>query len=270
MIYGRRQFLNTSLRATAGLLLGGAVAPLLAAPTPASAGEKTYTIKKGDTLSRIAQTHGVSLVQLKRRNALTSDRILTGQKLIIPAKPNAAVAAAQAQAALGAAKALVPVSLAEVIAATAKLQVNRQRWKYIVLHHSGIERGTAKGYDAEHRRRGMENGLAYHFVIGNGRDSPEGQIAIGPRWFAQQRGGHVRNAQVNDAGIGICLIGNFETRAPSAKQLAATYALIDWLRSSQVAPNHTLTVHRWVDKNHTVCPGRHFPFAELKRRYKLA
>jgi len=268
MIYGRRQFLNTSLLATAGLLLSGNATPLLAAPpAPAKAGEKTYTIKKGDTLSRIAKTHGIPLAQLKQRNALANDRILTGQKLIIPAKAgNAAAATAAARAAT----VLVPGSLADVIAATAKIQVNRQRWRHIVLHHSGIERGTAKTYDAEHRRRGMEYGLAYHFVIGNGRDSPEGQIAVGPRWFGQLRGGHVRNAQVNDSGIGICLIGNFETRAPSAKQLTATYALIDWLRSGQVAPKHTLTVHRWVDKNHTVCPGRHFPFAELKRRYNLA
>ncbi|KXU38222.1 hypothetical protein AXK11_00795 [Cephaloticoccus primus] len=270
MPYDRRQFLSKSLLGTAGLLLVGSSPPLLGAPAPAKAGEQTYTIKKGDTLSRIASRHGIPLVTLKTRNQLSGDRILVGQKLVIPAKPSAVKAAAANPPATARASVLATSSLAEVIAASAPLRIDRQRWRHIVLHHSGIERGSAKTYDAEHRRRGMENGLAYHFVIGNGRDCPEGQIDIGPRWLKQLRGGHVRDSHVNDTGIGICLVGNFEQRAPSPKQLAATWALIDWLRRGQINPKHTITVHRWVDRNHTVCPGRHFPFAELKRRYKLS
>ena len=44
----------------------------------------TYRVKKGDTLEKIAQDHGVSLSKLKNENNLTNDTIRSGQELIIP------------------------------------------------------------------------------------------------------------------------------------------------------------------------------------------
>ena len=246
MFSSRRQFLQQTLLASAGMLFGG---PALLG---AGKSEITYKVKKGDTLSAIAAHHGVSVADIQRRNRLKGDRILVGQKLMVPVQASN-----------------LP-SLAPVVAATKSIRVDHDRWRYIVLHHSGIEDGNAKAYDAGHRRRGMEHGLAYHFVIGNGRDSGEGEIEIGPRWTKQLRGGHVRSTEVNNTGIGICLVGNFEKRRPSARQLESAFALVDWLRDGQVSPKHKLTVHRWVDRNHTVCPGRNFPFSTLKRRYRLS
>ncbi len=43
-----------------------------------------YVIQSGDTLSRIAQQHRVSIAALRRENGLRSDRILRGQVLQIP------------------------------------------------------------------------------------------------------------------------------------------------------------------------------------------
>ncbi len=43
-----------------------------------------YVIQSGDTLSRIAQQHQVSIAALRRENGLRSDRILRGQVLQIP------------------------------------------------------------------------------------------------------------------------------------------------------------------------------------------
>lgn len=45
---------------------------------------KSYTVKAGDTLSRIAQKYHVTVSALKRKNNLKSDLIRTGQKLKIP------------------------------------------------------------------------------------------------------------------------------------------------------------------------------------------
>ena len=40
------------------------------------------------------------------------------------------------------------------------------RWRWIVLHHSATEAGSAARFDENHQhKRGMENGLGYHFVI---------------------------------------------------------------------------------------------------------
>ncbi|MFN3179125.1 MAG: LysM peptidoglycan-binding domain-containing protein, partial [Thermus sp.] len=42
---------------------------------------QTYTVKKGDTLFRIAQAHGISVRELRELNGLTSDLIHPGQVL---------------------------------------------------------------------------------------------------------------------------------------------------------------------------------------------
>ncbi|HEY0968316.1 MAG TPA: N-acetylmuramoyl-L-alanine amidase [Opitutaceae bacterium] len=242
-------FLQTTGLALLGL--AGGATDLLA--QSASVREIRYTVRRGDTLTLIAQNHGVSVDTIKVRNKLRTDSIQAGQRLIIPTPIVAAPPSA---------------SLAGVIAATRGLSIRRGRWRHVVVHHSGIENGDAKAYDAGHRRRGMEHGLAYHFVIGNGRDSGDGEIEIGPRWRGQIHGGHVRSEAYNESGIGICLVGNFEKRKPGAKQLAALTSLIDWLRTdAPLGVKPAFTVHRWVDRNHTVCPGRHFPYTEMKRRY---
>lgn len=46
----------------------------------------TYTVRKGDSLGKIARKHGVTVQQLKNANNLKSETIHPGQKLKIPAK----------------------------------------------------------------------------------------------------------------------------------------------------------------------------------------
>jgi LysM repeat protein len=53
----------------------------------------TYTVKSGDTLSKIAKRNGISLRALRAANSLSTDHIKVGQKLTIPAKAEAAAAA---------------------------------------------------------------------------------------------------------------------------------------------------------------------------------
>ena len=64
----------------------GATAPksAAAAPKPATAAGGTYIVQKGDILGRIANKHGVKVADLKKANGLTSDKIVVGQKLVIP------------------------------------------------------------------------------------------------------------------------------------------------------------------------------------------
>lgn len=50
----------------------------------------TYTVKKGDTLSKIAQRHGVKVVAIKSLNHLGSDTIRVGQKLYLPSASQSA------------------------------------------------------------------------------------------------------------------------------------------------------------------------------------
>ncbi len=205
-----------------------------------------HVVSKGETLSSIASQYGTSVQKLKSSNGLSSDLIKVGQELTVPDRSNTDL--------------LVPV-----VAATNRIRVDSTRWRYVVCHHSAIEAGNAEVYGKAHKRRGMEHGLAYHFVIGNGRDSGDGEIEIGPRWTKQLRGGHVRSTRVNDSGIGICIVGNLQNRAPTARQRLAMNQLLDFLREGYTRRGVSVTVHKRVDKNHTVCPGRHFPYGDLDR-----
>ncbi len=48
--------------------------------------QNVYAVKSGDTLSRIAARHNTTVNELRNLNHLTTDRIVVGQKLILPPK----------------------------------------------------------------------------------------------------------------------------------------------------------------------------------------
>jgi LysM repeat protein len=71
---------------------GGAAAPAVTggpAATGSSMGEEAYTVKSGDTLTRIAKAHGTTVKAIRAENNLTTDHIKVGQKLKLPAKTEA-------------------------------------------------------------------------------------------------------------------------------------------------------------------------------------
>ena len=90
-----------------------------------------------------------------------------------------------------------------------------QRWTTVVVHHSATDRGSASAFDRGHRGKGWDE-LGYHFVIGNGRGSGDGQIEVGSRWYKQKHGAHCKTPDnyFNEHGIGVCLVGDF-TRSPT-------------------------------------------------------
>jgi LysM repeat protein len=55
-------------------------------PAPTFGGEQHYTVKSGDTLTRIASQHGTTVKALRSANNLKTDKIKVGDKLVIPAK----------------------------------------------------------------------------------------------------------------------------------------------------------------------------------------
>src|SRR5437588_6289949 len=100
--------------------------------------------------------------------------------------------------------------------------VMRRRWQFIVVHNSGTRQGNARIFDYYHRHvRKMPNGLAYHFVIGNGTSTGNDQVEIGNRWVKQMAGGHVHSDYLNYIGIGICLVGDFNRDLPTHAQFEA-------------------------------------------------
>jgi hypothetical protein len=158
-----------------------------------------------------------------------------------------------------------------VIEAIRRAPVKRRRWQFIVVHNSGTRQGNARVFDYYHRHvRRMQNGLAYHFVIGNGTSTGNGQIEVGDRWRRQINGGHVHSDYLNNISLGICLVGDFNRDQPTRAQLDACEELIRYLRQRcggtgrgaiPVKPHREINPPRWP----TDCPGDDFPYSWFRR-----
>lgn len=145
------------------------------------------------------------------------------------------------------------------------------RWQFIIVHNSGTRQGNARAFDYYHRHvRHMQNGLAYHFVIGNGTSTGNGQIEVGDRWRRQINGGHVHSDHLNNIALGICLVGDFNRDQPTRAQLECCEELIRYLRQRCgkvdnhfpiVKPHREVNPPRWA----TDCPGDVFPYSWFRR-----
>jgi hypothetical protein len=137
-------------------------------------------------------------------------------------------------------------------------------WKYIVLHHSANPEGDLDRIDSEHRKVLGYDGCGYHFVIGNGTGSDDGQIQVARRWLNQKHGVHCRNAksaEIDEYGIGICFVGDLDKEPPTARQVAAARSLIAYLSTRYAIAPARVETHAHLAATPTVCPGKHFPTA---------
>jgi len=130
-----------------------------------------------------------------------------------------------------------------------------------VLHHSASRADTTwQDIHQWHLNNGWA-GIGYHYVIhadgGVYRGRPEGMTGA----HAYQDRSH----EANSDGIGICIVGNFETGVPTASQMVSTADLIRdiWTRY----PGIPVIGHR--DVMATSCPGDRFPWAELRLRLEV-
>lgn len=131
-------------------------------------------------------------------------------------------------------------------------------WRYIVIHHSATDNGSAASFDRLHRLVRHWDELGYHFVIGNGSGSADGGVEIGSRWFKQKWGAHcggTPNNEYNEFGIGICLVGDFREHMPTKDQLAALCRLTRYLARRYQIPPERIIGHRQAPGAATECPG---------------
>jgi LysM repeat protein len=224
--------------------------------TSARAADATYVVQPRDTLYGVAKKNGLSIQELADRNQLPADaKLYVGQRLKIPAAPGAS----RRPAATAPAPGTLPESIRDAINSA---PVRRGRWHSIVVHHSGVNEGTLAGTERYHREvRRMENGMAYHFLIGNGNGLGDGQIAVGNRWKKQLDGGHLASARQNQTAIGICLVGNFDKTKPTPKQMQALEALTRALLQRVKLTVTAVKTHQQINVVHTRCPGTKFPAA---------
>lgn len=158
--------------------------------------------------------------------------------------------------------------------------LDRARWRSIVIHHSGLPAGSAASVERHQQASGL-SGLGYHFVIGNGHGSGDGEIEVGYRWTRQLVGAHVaarprlatgslrtagldasKLALLNEQSVGICLIGNGDRGAFTPRQIRELVSLVRSLQRELGIPASEVRLHR--DLAEVTSPGERFPTAEFE------
>ena len=130
----------------------------------------------------------------------------------------------------------------------------RTRTGRIILHHTASADVPASTIHQWHLNQGW-SGIGYHFVIRAGgaieRGRPENTI-----------GAHAGPAGNGDS-IGVVLTGNFEYDKPTEAQLDS----LVWLITQYLEPKYgKLQVMGHKDVMATACPGKLFPWDELRRK----
>lgn len=128
----------------------------------------------------------------------------------------------------------------------------RRSTRRLVLHHAAAKICSVEDVHRWHFENGW-SGIGYHFFV-----RKDGTIWQGRP--IEMVGAHAYG--YNSDSIGICFEGNFENEAmPKAQKDAGK-----WLVSYVLGLYPTITtIQRHKDLMATACPGRNFPFTEIKK-----
>ena len=126
----------------------------------------------------------------------------------------------------------------------------RNSTKYIILHHRAGN-GDAESIHNLHLSWGW-TGFGYHFYV-----RKDGSVYRGRP--IEMVGAHCKGQ--NSYSVGICFEGNFENEKMSEAQKKAGKELVAYIK--RIYPNAEVKRHKDFDS--TACPGKNFPFEEIKK-----
>ena len=130
----------------------------------------------------------------------------------------------------------------------------RNKTNRFIIHHTASQDVPASTIHQWHLNQGW-SGIGYHFVIRQNGDIERGRAENLIGAHAGEKG--------NPDSIGIVLTGNFETGKPTTAQMDS----LVWLLKDYLFPRYGVKpVIGHKDVMATACPGRNFPWAELRER----
>lgn len=133
----------------------------------------------------------------------------------------------------------------------------RKNTRRAIIHHSASGDVSAATINKWHLARGW-SGIGYHLVI-----REDGSIERGRP--INSIGAH-SGVKGNSDSIGIVLTGNFETEHPTAAQLDS----LVWVIKEYLKPRYgNIDILGHKDVMATACPGKNFPWVELRKRLEV-
>lgn len=142
-------------------------------------------------------------------------------------------------------------------------EVESMKHEYIIIHHSATSQGGVESFRRSHKAKGWRD-VGYHYVIGNGTQSGDGEIEKGRS--ENEVGAHCPEQNMNSRSIGICLVGNFQEQKPTAKQMQSLEKLCRELMQKYCIPYDRVKGHGEIMT--TNCPGKNFSMEELRNILK--
>jgi hypothetical protein len=146
------------------------------------------------------------------------------------------------------------------------------RPRFIIIHHSATADGRTFSWDAIRQYHIKERGwvdVGYHV----------GVELIGERYEAlfgrmlDEEGAHCKEGGMNQLGIGVCLVGNFDADPPGEAALEKLRDIVRWLMRQFEIPARNVLGHReigmragydWQKGQYKSCPGGQFNMEEFR------
>lgn len=131
----------------------------------------------------------------------------------------------------------------------------RVRYGSIVVHHTASDHGDYQTVRRAHHARGWAE-IAYHAVLSNGStDVPFGHLYPTWRYRLGLWSVATRSLRFNVRALHLCVVGNFEQSAPSARMQGALGHALSELIARHGISRSRIYLHR--DCSATACPGRY-------------
>lgn len=146
---------------------------------------------------------------------------------------------------------------------TGKEELELNNPEYIIIHHSATREGGAESFRRNHKARGWRD-VGYHYIIGNGTYSRDGEVEIGRP--ENESGAHCNVDRMNFRSIGICLVGDFDKTRPTTAQMESLEGLCRDIMSRHRIPAGNILGHGEVKGAATACPGKHFDMNAFRKR----
>ena len=139
--------------------------------------------------------------------------------------------------------------------------LKKEKIKYIIVHHSERDVDSPEFIKERHIKNRNFKDIGYHFLIGNGEmGTTKGKLYLGRDtkfWGAHAYG-------YNDKSIGICLVGNFDKKKPSEKQIKKLINFLKEKMSEYNIPKENVLGHRELPNSEKTCPGKNIDMNEVR------
>jgi hypothetical protein len=135
---------------------------------------------------------------------------------------------------------------------------------HIVIHHSltadGPELLSVGAIRSYHVGQLGWRDIGYHLLIERARGRPE--AILGRPW--DESGAHTSQDHMNDIGLGVCIVGNYDKGPPDDKLLRFAARHVAGAANALGFDPGPQTIHRHSDfASYKTCPGLLFPWEKF-------